>query len=525
MPRLNQPIRLETLALKGTTVWLCHIAELLMPTMLVLSKQGTNEAQKCLKSIVLDLRDEYDHCIPADLYDDMAKELICQITLLIERVKKALDLRASMSKFLCQMNVAIAMSEVLLSRKLRVMKIDELPKTMRHIFYSKMNEMKGLRYLSLGSMSGGWKTDDMEKTILNGLGTMKNLTALTLNYDCTNTILRSLIKSCPNLEYIDISNSKYVTNDSIDILTKLKKLKVVLLMRTQVTISGMIELLVKAKNLTDIGRYDDLGRCLEFIEQNYPQILSLKLQRFETRFATTRHIQLLSEMCPDMRHVSIFHNMLLMDLMALIGINNLEELYLLSCDFFADQVRDVLQVKGCNLTHLHLEHVEQMDMNALIYISQYCPDLKTLALYNCVMIPSTSVFLRQYAIPPFMNLERLGFVCECPFNHLEFILTTALKLRFLQVGTQAYTSDEMFERIFLRNPFQYLEDVRIIHSSELTIETAYRFVENCPNLLLLNEIECWQKVRDYELVQLREMIKERNYAVHTAPLRNYGNQE
>ncbi|XP_062539780.1 uncharacterized protein LOC134207844 isoform X1 [Armigeres subalbatus] len=521
MPKLGQPIRLEILALKGTTVWLCHIAELLMPTILALSKKGNNEGQKCLNSVVAELRDEYDHCIPRHLYDDMAKELIIQINLLIEKVKKALDIRASMSNFICQMNVAIAMSEVLLSRKLQVMKIEDLPKTMRHIFYAKMNELKGLRYLSLGSMSGGWKTDDMEKTILNGLGTMKNLSGLTLNYDCTNTILRALTKFCPNLEYLDVSNSKYITNDSIDIITKLKKLKVVILMRTQVTMAGMIDLIVNAKNLTDVGRYDDLGRCLEFVEQNYPNVLSLKLQKFETRFATTRHIQLLADLCPDMRYVSIFHNMLLMDLMALIGINKLAELYLLSCDFFADQVRDVIQVKGCNLTHLHLEHVEQMDMNALVYISQYCPDLKTLSLYNCVMIPSTSVFLRQYAIPPFMNLERLGFVCECPFRHLEFILTTALKLRMLQVGTQAYTSDEMFERIFLNNPLQYLEDVRIINSTELTIETAYRFVENCPNLVLLNELECWQKVRDYELVQLREMIKERNYAVHTAPLRRY----
>ncbi|XP_055615467.1 uncharacterized protein LOC129761744 isoform X1 [Toxorhynchites rutilus septentrionalis] len=524
MPKLRQPEQLERLALKQTTVWLCHIAELLMPTMLVLSKSGNNEAQKLLKAVVFELRDEFDHCIPTHLYDELGKELVQQITDLIERVKQALDIRASMAKFICQVNVAIAMSEVLLSRKLRVLKIDDLPKMMRHVFYARMNELKGLRSLNLGSMSGGWKTHNMEDTVLQGIGTMRNLTALTLNYDCTDTILRALVKSCPNLEYVDFSNSKYVTNDSIDILTKLKKLQVVLLLRTQVTISGIINLLVKAKNLVDIGRYDDLGRCLEFIEQNYPQISALKLRKFESRFATTHHIQLLAELCPDMQHVSIFHNMLLMDLMTLIGLNSLSELYLLSCDFFADQVRDVLQVKGCNLTHLHLEHVEQIDMNALIYISQYCPDLKTLALYNCVMIPSTSLYTRRYAIPPFMNLERLSFVAESPSNHLEFILATALKIKFIQLGTLTYTSDEVFDRIFLRNPLQYLEDIRIINSEELTIETAYRLVESCPNLMILNEIECWKKVKEYEIVQLRQMIKERNLAVRTTPLRKYAQE-
>ncbi|XP_055608064.1 uncharacterized protein LOC129755539 isoform X1 [Uranotaenia lowii] len=525
MPRLGQPTRLEMLALKQSSVWLCHIAELLMPIMLHLTKRDSNEAQRFLKAVVFELRDQYDHCIPTHLFDEMGAELISQISDLIERVKQAQDIRASMARFLCQVNVAIAMSEVLLSRKLRSLKIDEMPKMMRHVFYNKMSDLKGLRYLSLGSMSGGWKTHDMQDTITSGLATMRNLTGLTLNYDCTDTILFKLVNCCPLLQYVDFSNSKYVTNDSIPILTKLKHLRVVNLLRTQVTISGMIELLVKAKNLVDIGRYDEIGRCLEFIDQNYPQISFLKLQKFETRFATTRHIQLLSEMCPDVYHVSIFHNMLLLDLMAVIALNNLTELYLLSCDFFADQVRDVLEVKGCNLTHLHLEHVEQIDMNALVYISQYCPDLKTLSLYNCVMIPSTSMYTRRYAIPPFMNLERLFFVSECRFQHLEFILVTALKLKFLQLGTQTYTSDEMFERIFLRNTFQHLEDIRIIHSDDLTIETAYRFIENCPKLTLLNEIECWKLVRPYEIVQLRQMLREKNIAVMTEPLRKYAPQE
>ncbi|XP_001849814.2 uncharacterized protein LOC6040420 [Culex quinquefasciatus] len=525
---LGQPARLEDMALKRSATWLCVIAENLMPIMLHMSKsRGTeeHEGQKILKQIVSDLRDDYDHCVPAHLFDEFGRELIEQIKDLIERVKRALDVRASMAKFLAQVNVAIAMSDILLSRKLRSLKIDDMPKMMRHVFYSRMSDMKGLRYLSLGSMTGGWKTFDMQETIMKGMVTMKNLTGLTLNYDCTDTILQGLAKFCPNLEYVDISNSKYITNDSIEHLVKLKNLKVALLHRTQITISGIIELLVKAKNLTDLGRYDELGRCLEFIDQNYPQISSLKLRKFETRFATTRHIQLLAELCPDMYYVSIFHNMLLMDLMALVGINNLSELYLLSCDFFADQIRDVLQVKGCNLTCLHLEHVDQIDMNALIYISQYCVDLKVLSLYNCVMIPSTSLYTRRFAIPPFMNLEKLWFVSDCPPQYLEFILVTALKIKFIQLGTQVFTSDEMFERIFLRNPLQYLEDIRIINSDELTIATAYRMVENCTSLKVLNEIECWKKVRDYELVQFREMLKERNYAVHTAPLRKYATEQ
>ncbi|XP_055616092.1 uncharacterized protein LOC129762127 isoform X2 [Toxorhynchites rutilus septentrionalis] len=436
MPKLRQPETLEKLALKQTPVWLCHMIELSIPIMLNLTRTDNEEAAKFLRAIAFELRDEFDHCIPAHLYDEMGKELIVQISNLIERFKQALDVRPLMSKFLTQVNVAITLSEVLLSRKMRVLKIEDLPKIMRHIFCTKLDYIKGLRCLSLGSMSGGWKTREMESTIVKGLSTMRNLKALTLNYDCTDTILLALIESCPNLEYVDFSSSKYITNDSIDILVRLEKLKVVLLSRTQVTLSGIINLLVNGRNLVDIGRYDDLGICLEYIDQEYPEIGFLKLQKFETRSAKTRHIQLLAEFCPDMQHVSIFHNLFLMDLMALVAINNLTELSLLSCDFFADQVRELLQVKGCNLTHLHLEHVDQIDKNALTCMSQYCPDLKTLSLYNCVMIPFTSIYNRRYTIPPFMNLERLVFVCDSLSHHLEFILATALRIRFIQLGMQ-----------------------------------------------------------------------------------------
>jgi hypothetical protein len=33
----------------------------------------------------------------------------------------------------------------------------------------------------------------------------------------------------------------------------------------------------------------------------------------------------------------------------------------------ADQIRSVLKVEGCNLTTLNLVHVDEIDMNTLIY--------------------------------------------------------------------------------------------------------------------------------------------------------------
>lgn len=381
--------------------------------------------------------------------------------------------------------------------------------------------MRGLQVLKLGSLSGGWKTFDMEKTVLDGLGSLKNLQDLSLNYDCTDKILQLLVESCPKLVCLDISNSKYVNNASVEIMVDLKSLRVVQLYRTSVTMEGYINMLLHLPCLLDVGRYDELGRVLEYIDDYHPTWCNFQLSQFVSLQATSKQIQILSEKCPNVTSISLFHNILLLDLMTLIGVNQLSKLKLLSCDFFADQIRDVLQVKGCNITHLNLEHVDEIDMNALIYISQFCPDLKTLILCNCNLIESTSLYYRKHEIPPYMNLENLTMVGFCKFQHIEFILCNAHKIKFVHFGTQIETNDELFDKIFLRNNLSCLEEMRILHSEYLTAKIAYNFINNCENLKILNEIECWNSVMPYEYDELKDYIKERNFDLDISAKRKF----
>ena len=393
----------------------------------------------------------------------------------------------------------------------------------RQTFYLKLARMQGLEVLKLGSLSGGWKTLDMEQTVLDGIGSLKNLQELSLNYDCTDKILKLLVENCPKLVSLDISNSKFVNNQSVEILVDLKYLKVVHLYRTAVSMEGYINMLLHLPDLLDVGRYDELGRVLEYIDDYHPTWSHFQLAQFISLQATTKQIHVLAQKCPNVQSISLFHNVLLLDLMALIGLNQLKRLKLLSCDFFADQIRDVLEVKGCNITYLNLEHVDELDMNALIYISQFCPDLKTLILCNCNLIESTSLYYRKHQIPPYMNLENLTLVGHCRFQHIEFILCNAFKIKFVHFGTQIETNDALFEKIFLRNQLCCLEDMRILHSDYLSIKTVYSFINNCENLIRLNEIECWQMVLPYEFEELKNYIRDRNLDLDITSYRKFMN--
>lgn len=519
MPKHRQPERLETLALRNSSKWLCQTGERLIPRIAEASRVDNKVAVVELNNIIEIAHDLFERFVPFFLYQPLTDEVIKGISQLIERCKEAIELRANMAKFLAQVNVALSLAQSLISVKLRVIDFDEMPKMIRSAFYSKLTKMSGLEWLSLGSMSGGWKTSDMEQVLVDGLCNMRNLMHLRLNYDCTDEILRTLVKNCPRLLSLDITNSKNINNASVDILVDLKHLQQIQLFRTSVTMEGFINILLHLPELRDIGRYDELGRCLEYIDDYYPTYGNFKLESFVSFQATTKQIQILSEKCPKVNAVSLFHNILLLDLMSLIGLNNLTKLKLLSCDFFADQIRDVLQVKGCNLTTLSLEHVDEIDMNALVYISQYCTELKSLIMCNCNLIESTSI--TRCKLPPFMSLENLTLIGECTSKHLEFILCNAHRLKFIHFGTQIITTDELFVKVFLRNELSKLEEIRILHSDFLTIKTAYALVNNCTNLQKLFEIESWLNVMPWEFDELKLYIKEKNFDVDLTSYRKF----
>lgn len=519
MPKFRQPAKLETLATKQSAVWLCNVGA----NMIELIKDMTDAKKASIDSdkVVEIAHDLFERFVPYYLYKPLSIEVIKGITNLVAKCKETMDFRTDMAKFLGRIQIAIHLAEALISTKLRVLDFEETPKMIRTIFYTNLKNMNGLEYLNLGSLSAGWETMKMEYLILDGLQGMNNLQHLSLNYDCTDKILMTLAEHCPKLVSLDITNSKNIENKSIDILVDLKHLKVLQLYRTSVTMEGYINILLHLPELLDVGRYDQLGRCLEFIDDYHPTYKNFKLANFASNFATTKQIQILCECCPNIRAISLFHNILLLDLMTLIGLNNLCRLKLLSCDFFADQIKTVLEVKGCNITHLDLEHVDEIDMNALIYISQFCPDLKSLTMCNCNLIDSTSISCQRLQVPPFMNLEHLTLIGDCSIKHIEFILCNAFRIKFIHFGTQVPTNDGLFEKIFLRNELLFLEELRILHSDFVTIKTAYDLVDNCVNLQKLYELDCWLGIIPGDLDKLKRYIKEKNYDVDLTSFRNF----
>lgn len=519
--RYKQPKTLQCLSLIRLGSWIGQQAEMHMNSATVLGQHNPKQAQATLAHKVDHIRNYLDFHVPWMLHDQLASEAIKSLEELLEKTKKSLGFRGSMSKFVFQMNVIVKMTEAVFTKNFTYVSIDAIPKMMRVVFYTKLYKLTGLVYLNLGSLSGGWKTADMEGSILRSLKELHFLKYLLINYDCTDKILKCLVENCTNLVKLDVSCSKSITNESIDIICKLKRLKSVQLYHTFVTWEGFVNLLINCKTLEDIGRCDEIGRVLEFIHLNFPEALPLKLKIFVSRYANSNHLQLAIESCPDIRYMTVFHNTLQNDLLVLIGLKNLSELKLLSCDFYADQIKQVLQVKGCNLSYLHLEHVDQIDLNALMYISQMCPLLEVLTFYNCSLIQHTSLYTKQLEILPFRNLRKLTCVSGFTNEQLLFLLSNCINITFIQIGTAVQMTDEFLVKLLEKNPLIYLKELRIMQSDFLTIASIERIIQSCMSLEILVELESWSMLSDSDREYIKNYIKINNYNIDTSAIRQY----
>lgn len=503
--------------MKAIGVWICKLIVDYTPHFQTMGQLLPEQFVALLKRCVGNIKDLLETHVPFHLKEPLRNELFRVLPNFIEDIRwieengPEQDDQLGKRKLLPSVNVALGFTDLLMSDDLHSLSIDEVPRVMRVIFYRNLKQMTGMRSLNMGSMSGGWKTFEMEASVLSAVSQMRNLQQLVLMYDATDNLLTLLTQVCPKIHSVDFSCSKYITNESVDILVKLKNLRSVLLQRTGVSMEGHIKMLLNLKQLEDVGHYDEIGRCLEYMDNYHEERKDLKLKSFITNYVTTEHIEAMARNCPDINKVSIFCNATLLDLISLVGVNNLGELKLRACDFYSDQVHQLITLKGCNITHLHLEHVDEVDMNALVNISQHCPELSELVLYNCDLTDNRSLLQRQCEVPPFTNLKRLTLAIQCDYWHLEFLLTSAKNIRYIHLGTKVPVTDDFFNRLLKKNPLTELEQLRIMFSDQLTIATAFKLVENCNKLTQLNELECWERVSPKDIEEFARFIDSHNF--------------
>lgn len=516
MPRKHQVHTLVDLALYSIGEFVIVFGKYLTKYIYMISKTNPMYGHTKLQSMLEFMKHLLSYNVPQHLYDKMFRTVLTAIVNLVKETKSTYNDYALTTTFLSEMTVALHLTEVVINTHLRKIEFSAWPKIMRHILYTKLPDMIGLEVLDLGSGSAGWRTSDIEKIIISGVTAMPNLICFILCFDCTDNIITALAQNCKKLQKLDVTASRSVTERSVQPLLSCKYLKQIKLCKTSMTISGYANLFLKHLNIEDIGRCDEFGYVLEHIHQK-DITTSFYIRIFESRNFSMEHLYLLIDMCPYITSLCILRDDRIMDFTILAALNYLKELKLLSCDFYIHGIKTLLEVKGNTITSLHLEHVDGIDLNALISISQYCPDIKNLVFYNCEFLEQVPIYPRQFTIPPFQYLERIKCVVECANMHLEFLLSHCKNIKFIQLGSSTGIGDETIRRIFSQNSMRKLEELKILYSHDLSMNTIQLLMHYCDNLYRLSELENWQGISPIELNNFRKELKNTNINLDTSP--------
>ncbi|XP_008193850.1 uncharacterized protein LOC662936 isoform X1 [Tribolium castaneum] len=518
MPKHRHVPTLQTLSLRGVGSLVVSLS-----SPIVTKLQYYHDPQKIVSVLYscLDCLNELlASSVPYYLYEKMAREVLNAVKGLIEKTKKTYYPHTNMSAFLTEMNVVVSLTEVVLNPLLKQIDFTEWPKIMRYVLYKNLSKMTGLEVLNLGSSTGGWRTSDYDKYIVEGISGMKHLRSLCLCFDCTDQVIQVVGDNCPFIQCLDVTSSRSVTDRSIPSLLKCNHLRELQLHRTSVTPVGLAQILRGLDKLQDIGRCDDFRGVIKMLHQS-GACGPFGLRKIHTRGLYPEILRLLVDMFPKVEYINLFHDEQVTDLTILTSLDCLKELKLLSCAFYGDYVKQLLEVRGCNIISLHLEHVEEVDLNVLIDISQFCPRLKSLVLYNCDFMDSSEINTSRLKVQPFQNLEKLFWMVDCARTHLEFILLHAVNIRNIHLGSSTGITHSSIVNILTVNPMKHLEELRILYSSDMSMKTVELLLANCTNLRVLSELESWQGISMEELKNFKQHIYSNNFDLDIRPTLSY----
>lgn len=523
MPRKRRVVPLEELALHSVSEFVTIVGRDVIQTVSVISKTNPEDGYTKLHSMLQFMKYLLSSSVPRYLYDKMSIGILTAVANLVKETRATFNDYILTTAFLSEITIALRLTELAVDANLKVIEFSAWPKIMRHVLYNKLHDMVGLEVLDLGSGSAGWRTSDIEKVIISGVSAMPNLVCFILCFDCTDNIIAALAQNCRKLQTLDVTASRSVTDRSIAPLITCRYLKQVKLFRTSITISGYADLFSEHAHIEDIGRCDEFGYVLELIQQKESDLeKSFRIRTFESRNFSMQHLYLLVDMCPYIASLCLLRDERIDDLTILAALGHLQELKLLSCNFYTHGIKSLLEAKGPTITSLHLEHVEEIDLNALICISQFCPNIKSLVFYNCELLEHVPIYSRKLPVPPFKFLERIKCVTECANMHLEFLLSHCVNVKFIQLGSSTGIGDTTMRRILSRNPMSKLEELKILYSHDLSMETVQLLMRNCDNLRRLSELESWQGITAAELNAFRDEIKISNINLDTSPTLSFG---
>eukprot|EP00092_Neocalanus_flemingeri_P047629 GFUD01054046.1.p1 GENE.GFUD01054046.1~~GFUD01054046.1.p1 ORF type:complete len:322 (+),score=73.77 GFUD01054046.1:840-1805(+) len=305
---------------------------------------------------------------------------------------------------------------------------------------------------------------------------------------------------------------------------------------------GYAELLRKLPELCSLGRCDAFGEVITTLYHKWslykrsvgtiPAILALEKIDCEGPISDNE-LSLIAEHCPKMRNIRLVYNPVvsrrssseseLPDLAVLSTISNLDQLGIMSADFYSHSLFTVIKTAGGRLTHLELTNVDELNLAGLMMIGDHCMMLTCLNISSCHYTPEPSDRnkLEQACTPqalskekrPFSKLRRATFILTASTHIpiLKYPIFFALNLEELKLKQIYQPMEDIFiSSLVSWNPLQSLVQFHVTNGPHLSLMAANTLIQACPRLRQIGCVSSWGRVDREELLAFKREIVARN---------------
>ncbi|KAK7067706.1 hypothetical protein SK128_023429 [Halocaridina rubra] len=367
-------------------------------------------------------------------------------------------------------------------------------------------------------LRGIWVNQEHKGALLRVLRKLSEVRKLTLRYICDDEVLSTLGKYASNLQRIDMSGSRGITEEGLRNLCAnphricMDKLKYTLQIvdlggpgAQNLPPSHVKYLMLYLPNLVSVGSYEKTGQAVQLIYDDYPtKVLGLLYMHDLT--TTSGRYHAIMKVCPDLQAVyfdspkdTVVHYL---DML-----KKLNEIKLHKVRWSDAEI--LLKKMGTRIRSLYLLTVFG-DID-LLNLGSWCSDLRRLEFHNVYLRCEDTTHPNAFH----KVLEFLIYSSHLSTTSVKFILNQCVMAEKISICDCEHLDDASVRSCILGKSLRQVKELWLGAAENLTIQSVESLMENCPALTDLGNLATWSvHPDDLDILRVQLLVTNTDLTLH-----------